>query len=65
MSAISTHAVPSQEPKRTIPLVYAVILMCLALYGAIYAWKENRTAGTDKPSLLKVLIEDQMLYFLM
>ncbi|KAH8109860.1 hypothetical protein DFH11DRAFT_1809975 [Phellopilus nigrolimitatus] len=44
------------------PMVYAIILMVLALYKAAEHWRE--TAGFSRFSLVKVLIQDQAIYFL-
>ncbi|KAH8109708.1 hypothetical protein DFH11DRAFT_900530 [Phellopilus nigrolimitatus] len=46
-----------------VPLLYAVILMVLALYKAAEHWRE--TAGFNQYTLVKVLIQDQAIYFIM
>ncbi|KAH8109192.1 hypothetical protein DFH11DRAFT_1515913, partial [Phellopilus nigrolimitatus] len=48
---------------RAVPMVYAVILMVLALYKAAEHWRE--TAGFSQFTLVKVLIQDQAIYFIM
>lgn len=48
---------------RVVPSVYQTILMVFALFGAVSTWKE--TEGLTGANLLKVLIVDQILYFLM
>ncbi|KAH8109211.1 hypothetical protein DFH11DRAFT_1515932, partial [Phellopilus nigrolimitatus] len=45
------------------PMVYAIILMILALYKAAEHWRE--TAGFSQFTLVKVLIQDQGIYFIM
>ncbi|KAH8109188.1 hypothetical protein DFH11DRAFT_1515907, partial [Phellopilus nigrolimitatus] len=45
------------------PLLYAIILMVLALYKAAEHWRE--TAGFSQFTLVKVLIQDQAIYFIM
>ncbi|KAH8109178.1 hypothetical protein DFH11DRAFT_1861699 [Phellopilus nigrolimitatus] len=45
------------------PMVYAIILMTLALYKAAEHWRE--TAGFSQFTLVKVLIQDQAIYFIM
>ncbi|KAH8109865.1 hypothetical protein DFH11DRAFT_891001 [Phellopilus nigrolimitatus] len=45
------------------PMLYAVILMVLALYKAAEHWRE--TAGFSHFTLVKVLIQDQAIYFIM
>ncbi|KAH8112181.1 hypothetical protein DFH11DRAFT_1786727, partial [Phellopilus nigrolimitatus] len=45
------------------PMLYAVILMILALYKAAEHWRE--TAGFSQFTLVKVLIQDQAIYFIM
>ncbi|KAH8109719.1 hypothetical protein DFH11DRAFT_513647 [Phellopilus nigrolimitatus] len=45
------------------PMVYAVILMVLSLYKAAEHWRE--TAGFSQFTLVKVLIQDQAIYFIM
>ncbi|KAH8109854.1 hypothetical protein DFH11DRAFT_1746854 [Phellopilus nigrolimitatus] len=47
----------------TAPMLYAVILMVLALYKAAEHWRE--TAGFSQFTLVKVLIQDQAIYFIM
>ena len=49
--------------RRIIPSAYQVILMILALSGAATTWKEQE--GLTRSKLLKVLVLDQVLYFLM
>lgn len=44
-------------------MLYAIILMVLALYKAAEHWKE--TAGFSQFNLVKVLIQDQAIYFIM
>ncbi|KAH8109171.1 hypothetical protein DFH11DRAFT_1548470 [Phellopilus nigrolimitatus] len=44
------------------PILYAVILMVLALYKAAEHWRE--TAGFGQFTLVKVLIQDQAVYFI-
>lgn len=46
---------------RTIPLVYEVILMILALYKAAAFW--GASGGFTGFELVKVLIIDQVIYF--
>ena len=48
---------------RAIPSAYQIILMIFALSGAFTVWKE--TEGLTGSKLLRVLIVDQILYFLM
>ena len=48
---------------RAIPSLYQVTLMIFALSGAVTMWKE--TEGLTGAKLLKVLIMDQVLYFMM
>ena len=51
------------SPKgRVIPLAFGVILMALALYKAAEYWRMS--AGFKGFTLVKVLIYDQILYFL-
>ncbi|KAH8109807.1 hypothetical protein DFH11DRAFT_1515096, partial [Phellopilus nigrolimitatus] len=45
------------------PMLYAIILMALALYKAAEHWRE--TAGFSQLTLVKVLIQDQAIYFIM
>ncbi|KAH8112217.1 hypothetical protein DFH11DRAFT_1511949, partial [Phellopilus nigrolimitatus] len=45
------------------PILYAVILMVLALYKAAEHWRE--TAGFNQFTLVKVLVQDQAIYFIM
>ncbi|KAH8112198.1 hypothetical protein DFH11DRAFT_1511912, partial [Phellopilus nigrolimitatus] len=45
------------------PMLYGIILMILALYKAAEHWRE--TAGFSKVTLVKVLIQDQAIYFIM
>ncbi|KAH8109186.1 hypothetical protein DFH11DRAFT_1515944 [Phellopilus nigrolimitatus] len=45
------------------PMVFAIILMTLALYKAVEHWRE--TAGFSQFTLVKVLIQDQAIYFIM
>ncbi|KAH8109823.1 hypothetical protein DFH11DRAFT_1861012 [Phellopilus nigrolimitatus] len=45
------------------PMLYAIILMVLALYKAAQHWRE--TAGFSQFNLVKVLIQDQAIYFIM
>ncbi|EJC99480.1 uncharacterized protein FOMMEDRAFT_160538 [Fomitiporia mediterranea MF3/22] len=47
----------------TIPMVYGLILMLLAVYRAAEFWKME--AGLKGLELVKVLIRDQMIYFLL
>ena len=47
---------------RVIPSVYQVILMILSVKGAATMWRE--TEGFTGAKLLKVLLADQVLYFL-
>ncbi|KAH8109805.1 hypothetical protein DFH11DRAFT_1515051 [Phellopilus nigrolimitatus] len=47
----------------TAPMLYAIILMVLALYKAAEHWRE--TAGFSQFTLVKVLIQDQAIYFIM
>ncbi|KAH8109163.1 hypothetical protein DFH11DRAFT_1548465 [Phellopilus nigrolimitatus] len=44
------------------PLLYAIILMILALYKAEKVWREN--TGFSQFNLVKVLIQDQAIYFI-
>ena len=46
---------------RCIPVAYSVILMVLALYKAAQVW--NETQGTKGTELVKILIQDQVIYF--
>ncbi|KAH8109733.1 hypothetical protein DFH11DRAFT_1810558 [Phellopilus nigrolimitatus] len=46
-----------------IPMLYGIILMALALYKAAEHWRE--TAGFSQFTLVKVLIQDQAIYFIM
>ncbi|KAL5500826.1 hypothetical protein ACEPAH_9213 [Sanghuangporus vaninii] len=46
-----------------LPLVYGTILMILALYKAAGYWKMS--AGFEGFALVKVLIQDQILYFIL
>lgn len=48
---------------RAIPLIFAVMLMGLALCKAASTWRE--TQGFKGVVLIKVLIQDQVLYFLL
>ncbi|KAH8109867.1 hypothetical protein DFH11DRAFT_891286 [Phellopilus nigrolimitatus] len=45
------------------PMLYGIILMVLALYKAAEHWRE--TAGFSQFTLVKVLIQDQAIYFVM
>ncbi|KAH8112188.1 hypothetical protein DFH11DRAFT_1512040 [Phellopilus nigrolimitatus] len=45
------------------PMLYAIILMILALYKAAEHWRV--TAGFSQFTLVKVLIQDQAIYFIM
>ncbi|KAH8109851.1 hypothetical protein DFH11DRAFT_1547939 [Phellopilus nigrolimitatus] len=45
------------------PVLFAIILMVLALYKAAEHWRE--TAGFSQFTLVKVLIQDQAVYFIM
>ncbi|KAH8109857.1 hypothetical protein DFH11DRAFT_1515127 [Phellopilus nigrolimitatus] len=45
------------------PMLYGIILMVLALYKAAEHWRE--TGGFSQFPLLKVLIQDQAIYFIM
>ncbi|KAH8112195.1 hypothetical protein DFH11DRAFT_1745102 [Phellopilus nigrolimitatus] len=45
------------------PLLYAIILMVLALYKAAQHWRE--TGGFSQYTLVRVLIQDQAIYFIM
>ncbi|KAH8109705.1 hypothetical protein DFH11DRAFT_1861075 [Phellopilus nigrolimitatus] len=45
------------------PMLYGIILMILALYKAAEHWRE--TAGFSQFTLVKVLIQDQAIYFIM
>lgn len=49
--------------QRGIPLVYGSILMFLALYQAGRVW--NETHGIQGVDLVRVLIQDQAIYFIM
>ncbi|KAH8109219.1 hypothetical protein DFH11DRAFT_1548514 [Phellopilus nigrolimitatus] len=44
------------------PMLYAIILMILALYKAAEHWRE--TSGFSQFTLVKVLIQDQAIYFI-
>ncbi|KAH8109195.1 hypothetical protein DFH11DRAFT_1814244, partial [Phellopilus nigrolimitatus] len=48
---------------RAAPMMYGIILMVLAFYKAAEHWRE--TAGFSQFTLVKVLIQDQALYFIM
>ena len=50
------------EPYRAIPTAYQLILIVFALLGAVDKWKDAE--GLTGTSLLKVLIMDQGLYFI-
>ncbi|KAH8109176.1 hypothetical protein DFH11DRAFT_1861694 [Phellopilus nigrolimitatus] len=61
-----TNRVPSKvwdALSWVIPMVYATILMALALYKAAEHWKE--TAEFSQLTLVRVLIQDQAIYFIM
>ncbi|KAH8107333.1 hypothetical protein DFH11DRAFT_1517754 [Phellopilus nigrolimitatus] len=45
------------------PMVYGLILMILALYKAAEYWKES--GGFGQLSLVKVLLQDQVIYYFM
>ncbi|KAH8109716.1 hypothetical protein DFH11DRAFT_1515250 [Phellopilus nigrolimitatus] len=45
------------------PMLYETILMVLALYKAAEHWRE--TAGFNQFALVKVLVQDQAIYFIM
>ncbi|KAH8112167.1 hypothetical protein DFH11DRAFT_1545872 [Phellopilus nigrolimitatus] len=45
------------------PMLYEIILMALALYKAAEYWRE--TGGFSQFALVKVLIQDQAIYFIM
>ncbi|KAH8109979.1 hypothetical protein DFH11DRAFT_1515033 [Phellopilus nigrolimitatus] len=45
------------------PMLYEIVLMILALYKARKYWRE--TAGFSQFTLVKVLIQDQAIYFIM
>ncbi|KAH8111439.1 hypothetical protein DFH11DRAFT_1613139 [Phellopilus nigrolimitatus] len=47
----------------TAPLLFELVMMTLALYKAAQLWKA--TAGIEGMSLVKVLIQDQVIYFVM
>ncbi|KAI5119213.1 hypothetical protein M0805_007724 [Coniferiporia weirii] len=47
----------------TAPLVFELILMVLALYKAAHFWRES--GGFGGANLVKVLIQDQALYFVL
>ncbi|KAH8109349.1 hypothetical protein DFH11DRAFT_944844 [Phellopilus nigrolimitatus] len=44
-----------------IPMLYAIILMVLAIYKAAQHWRES--VGFSQSNLLTVLIQDQAIYF--
>ncbi|KAH8113210.1 hypothetical protein DFH11DRAFT_367903 [Phellopilus nigrolimitatus] len=46
-----------------IPMLYAILLMVLALYNAAQHWRE--LVGFSQFNLLVVLIQDQAIYFIM
>ncbi|KAH8109403.1 hypothetical protein DFH11DRAFT_946574 [Phellopilus nigrolimitatus] len=46
----------------TIPMLYAIILMVLALIKAAQHWRES--AGFSQFTLLMVLVQDQAIYFI-
>ena len=46
---------------RTIPMVFGVLLMILAIYKAAEYW--NMSSGFEGFELVKVLISDQIVYF--
>ena len=48
---------------RAIPLAYGVILLVLALYKAADYWETS--AGFKGFKLVRVLIQDQIIYFLL
>ncbi|KAH8109344.1 hypothetical protein DFH11DRAFT_1861481 [Phellopilus nigrolimitatus] len=47
----------------TVPILYAIILMVLALFKAAQHWRES--AGLSQFNLLMVLIKDQAIYFIL
>ncbi|KAH8109389.1 hypothetical protein DFH11DRAFT_1515635 [Phellopilus nigrolimitatus] len=49
--------------RRAVLMVYAIILMVLALYKAAQYWRES--AGFSQFNLLTVLIQDQAIYFIL
>ena len=64
-------SIPTSSPEkhsdycyiRIIPLIYAIVLIVLALHKAASFWKLS--AGFRGVVLVKVLIKDQVLYFLL
>lgn len=46
---------------RIIPLAYSIILLALALYKAVEYWRMS--AGFKGFALVKVLVQDQIIYF--
>lgn len=47
--------------RRAMPLAFQIILLAFALPGAAKIWKE--TYGYQGSTLIRVLIQDQILYF--
>ena len=47
---------------RTTPMIYGLLLMLLALYKAAALWKAQ--PGMNTLRLIKVLVRDQVVYFL-
>lgn len=48
---------------RTIPLAFGALLMGLALFKATEYWKE--AIGYHGVELIKVLVKDQLIYYLL
>lgn len=48
---------------RIIPMVYGIILMVLAFSESAQYWRES--AGLNGFPLVKVLIQDQVIYFIL
>ena len=59
----STECNQSLNWFRIIPMVYGTILMVLALYKAAEYWKMS--AGFKGFTLVKILIRDQAIYFML
>ena len=53
---------PLNNWNRSIPLVYGALLLILALYKGVGYWRENGFHGSH---LIKVLITDQIMYYIL
>ena len=47
---------------RSVPMIYGLLLMSLAVYKATTLWKAQ--PGMNTTRLIKVLVRDQAIYFL-